>query len=692
MNRKTFPDWRILLGLALGALTPANSATFRVEIRDYDFVPATHTISVGDTVTWTNRDDIQHTATESTGIWDSGLLSRGETFSHTFHAVGTFDYFCGPHPFMAGTIVVEEASGIPPLVEITSPTNHTVLPAPGSLLVEATATATGTHITQVEFFDGASLVGTDTTEPFSVTLNLTAGIHLLTAKATDGHSATTTSPAVTVTVQGGGTPIDDPIPAKIPKGDRTIELQTIAEGLISPLGMAGPHDGSGRIFVYDQAGLIYVWVDGVRLSENLLDVRDRLVALNPNYDERGLLGAAPHPQFGQNQLLYTYTSEPNGPPADFMIMPPEGRTNNHQSVIAEWRIDPANTNRVDPASRREILRLDQPQSNHNGGTIRFGPDGFLYIATGDGGAADDQGDGHSPGGNGQDKRNVLGKVLRIDVDARTAPNGQYGVPADNPFLDETGTPPEIYAYGFRNPYSFSFDRQAGDLWLADVGQNHVEEIDRVTKGGNFGWPIKEGGFFFDPNGASPGFVTTEPVREVPDDLIDPVGQYDHDEGVAVIGGYVYRGTLHPDLAGVYLAGDWGAFSAPTGRLFYLENAEVKEFHIGLDDRSLGLWLKGFGEDSSGELYLFGATNLGPSGSSGRMLKIVPPVPPAFSITEISVEDNALVLSWTNGASSFRVQKKSALGDAEWVDVKTVTETTTTVPMDDEAAFLRVVTP
>ncbi len=689
MKRKIYSSLLVFLGLTLGALVPVNSATFPVEIRDYDFAPATRTISVGDTVTWTNQDDIEHTTTESTGIWNSGLISRGGSFSHTFHTPGTFDYFCGPHPFMTGRIVVEEASGTPPVVQIINPTNNTVLPAPGSLLVEATATATGTHITQVEFFDGANLVGTDTTEPFSVTLNLTTGVHILTAKATDGHSATATSPAVTVTVQGGGTPIADPLPAPIPKGDLTIELQTIAEGLIAPLGIAGPNDGSGRMFVYDQAGLIYVLVDGVKLPENVLDVRDRLVTLNPNYDERGLLGAATHPHFSQNQLLYTYTSEPNGPPADFMIMPPEGRTNNHQSVIAEWRIDPANTNRVDPASRREILRLDQPQSNHNGGTIRFGPDGFLYIAIGDGGAADDQGDGHSPGGNGQDQSNVLGTVLRIDVDARTAPNGQYGIPSDNPFLEEAGALPEIYAYGFRNPYSFSFDRQTGDLWLGDVGQNHVEEIDRVTSGGNFGWPVKEGGFFFDPNGTSPGFVTTEPVREVPDDLIDPIGQYDHDEGVAVIGGYVYRGSLHADLAGTYVTGDWGAFGAPTGRLFYLDGTEVKEFRLGLDDRPFGLWLRGIGEDSSGELYLFGSSNLGPSGGSGTMLKIIP-IP--FAITEISVAGNELVLHWTGGAASFRLQKKSDLEEAAWTDVKTVTETTTTVPIDDEAAFLRVVAP
>src|SRR5207244_2611851 len=148
----------------------------------------------------------------------------------------------------------------------------------------------------------------------------------------------------------------------------------------------------------------------------------------------------------------------NGPTADFMTMTEAGKTNDHQSVIAEWKIDTANANRVDVSSRREILRVDKPESNHNGGTLRFGPDGFLYFTIGDGGAADDQGDGHLPDGNAQSKTRILGKISRIDVDARSSSNGQYGVPSDNPFISEAGAVQEIYAYGLRNPYSFSFDR------------------------------------------------------------------------------------------------------------------------------------------------------------------------------------------------------------------------------------------
>ena len=414
--------------------------------------------------------------------------------------------------------------------------------------------------------------------------------------------------------------IVDPIPGKIPKGTVRIELQTVAGGLVAPIGAATPDDGSGRLFVYDQTGIIYVIQNGTLLPTPLLDLHDRLVPLQAGYDERGLIGLAVHTNFAQFPLLYTYTSEPNGPTADFPIDLPIGNTNDHQQVIAEWRINAADSNRVDSASRREVLRLDKPQFNNNGGTLRFGPDGLLYFGVGDGGGADDQGPGHSPGGNGQDTSKILGKIARIDVDARSSRNGQYGVPADNPFVGEPNVVPEIYAYGFRNPYSFSFDPKTEDLYIGDVGQNDVEEIDKGVMGGNFGWSIKEGSFFFDPNGTNAGFVTSVPVGEVSTNLIDPIAEYDHDEGIAIIGGYVYRGAALPDLTGKYVTGDLG--STNLGRLFYLDGTNLNEFLIGTNDRPLGLYLKGFGQDSSGEIYLFGSTNIGPSGAGGNVLKIV----------------------------------------------------------------------
>jgi glucose/arabinose dehydrogenase len=195
-------------------------------------------------------------------------------------------------------------------------------------------------------------------------------------------------------------------------------------------------------------------------------------------------------------------------------------------VVAEWTVDPADPNVVDLLSRRELLRIDEPQSNHNGGDMHFGPDGMMYIALGDGGAADDQGAGHSSEGNAQDLNNVLGKILRIDVDGTNSANGKYGVPADNPFVGKPGVD-EIFAYGFRNPYRFSFDRVTGKLYVGDVGQNDVEEIDIVSSGGNYGWRLKKGSFFFDPNADAAGFTTTLPVAPVPRDVIEPIAEYDH---------------------------------------------------------------------------------------------------------------------------------------------------------------------
>jgi uncharacterized protein (TIGR03118 family) len=415
--------------------------------------------------------------------------------------------------------------------------------------------------------------------------------------------------------------IIDPIPAKIPKGNLRVDLKKVADGLVAPIGMAVPDDGSGRLFVYDQVGLVYVIQNGTLLPTPLLDVQSRLVPITPGYDERGLIGLALHTNFAQFPFVYTYTSEPNGPVADFPITYTDGSTNDHQQVIAEWKIDAADNNKVDAASRREVLRLDKPQFNHNGGTIRFGLDGFLYFGVGDGGAADDQGPGHSPGGNGQDTTKILGKINRIDVDARTSPNGQYGVPTDNPFVGQAGFLPEIYAYGFRNPYSFSFDKQTGDLYLGDVGQNDVEEVDKVVKGGNFGWSIKEGSFFFDANGDGNGFVTSVPVRQVPPGLIDPIGEYDHDEGQAIIGGFLYRGGAIPGLSGKYVTGDLGTTNL--GRLFFLDGTNLAEFVIGTNDRPMGMFLKGFGQDRSGELYVLGSTNIGPSGTDGKVFKLIP---------------------------------------------------------------------
>jgi glucose/arabinose dehydrogenase/plastocyanin len=693
MKRITYLAMHATLGLLVANLEhPVQAATTHsVDMIGFAFNPSTITIQSGDSVLWTMRDEFTSHSTTSgippstpNGLWDSGLLATGQTFTHLFNQAGTFTYYCVPHAFtMSGSVTVQGGPNQPPVVTIVSPTNNASLPAGGMVTIEATASDDG-DVASVQFFDGTTSLGTDSTSPYSVSASLSLGGHALTAVATDNLGLASTSSVVNVTVRT--VPITDPIPQKIAKGTIAIEVQTIVDGLASPLGMAMPDDGTGRMFVYEQLGLIWVVRQGTKLATPLLDIRARLVLLGP-YDERGLLGVAVHPNFAQQPLIYTYSSETNNGPADFPTTLPAGATNNHQSVITEWRIATGNSNQVDVASRRELLRIDEPQSNHNGGAMHFGPDGFLYISLGDGGQADDEGDGHSAGGNGQDISNLLGDLIRIDVDGTNSVNGRYGVPADNPFVGVAGVD-EIYAYGFRNPYRFSFDRMGGSIYLGDVGQNAVEEVDIVTKGGNFGWRVKEGSFFFDPNGASAGYVTDVPVVPVPPGLIDPIAQYDHDEGLAVVGGYVYRGSAITALQGRYVMADWGNFSVPSARLFYLDDANaVKEFRLGLDDRPLGLWVKGFGEDTNGELYVFASRVLGPAGNTGKMLKIIP-APDPLSFVATSVNNTNMGMGMAGGLGPFALQKKPQISDQIWSNHKFSSSRSNTAPTLAKTGFFR----
>lgn len=456
---------------------------------------------------------------------------------------------------------------------------------------------------------------------------------------------------------GDGVEIITPLPA-IRKAETVIELQTIAEGLVSPLGMAAPNDGTGRLFIYDQTGRILIWQTGSILPTPFLDVSSLLVTLNTGYDERGLLGLALHPDFATNGKLYTYTSEPPSATPDF---PSPGGVRNHQSVLAEWVVQAQNPNVVDVPSRREILRIDQPQGNHNAGDMHFGPDGLLYIALGDGGAADDEGAGHSPQGNAQDTTNVLGSILRIDVNGTNSANGQYGIPPDNPFVGTTGVD-EIFANGLRNPYRFSFDRVGGTLYVGDVGQNDIEEVDIVTNGGNYGWRVKEGSFFFEPDG---GFPTTLPAVPIPSGVVDPIAEYDHDDGNTVLGGYVYRGTAIPQLVGRYICGDW------SGRLFFIDDkGDLLEFTIGMDDRALGFRVKGFAQDPEGEVYVVGTTAVGPSGDTGRVVKIVPVSTPGLRISSIQATDSVLDFGFTSPQplAQHVVEARLSLIEGDWADI------------------------
>jgi glucose/arabinose dehydrogenase len=438
-----------------------------------------------------------------------------------------------------------------------------------------------------------------------------------------------------------GLPLADPIPETIDKGNISIELETVASGLAAPVGLKPAPDGTGRLFVVDQPGVIYVIQDGQLLPAPFLDLSNRVVtplgiigSFDENdYDERGQFGIAFHPDFAVPgspgyQKIYTYTSEPVAGAADFTTDPPIANIN-HQSVIAEWQVSVRNQNEINSASRREIVRIDEPQFNHNGGMLAFGPDGYLYVSLGDGGAANVKANGHGATGNGQNINTVHGSILRIDpVDPVLTPdstdpvsaNGKYRIPEDNPFVGTDGLD-EIYAYGFRNPFIFSFDSATGRLIVADVGQDHVEEIDIVVKGSDYGWNLKEGTFRFDPGTGS----VSDDLSGLPANLIDPVAQYDHDEGISVIGGFIYRGSAIPELFGKYVFGDFSSgFSAPGGRLFYadLDIGLIRELVISVDDRALDLYVKGFGRDLDGEIYLLASSNLGPYGTGGKVLKIV----------------------------------------------------------------------
>jgi glucose/arabinose dehydrogenase len=419
----------------------------------------------------------------------------------------------------------------------------------------------------------------------------------------------------------------DPIPEKIPTSSVNVRLNSVATGLSSPVFLTDAGDNSGRLFVVDQVGQVRIIRNGQLQSGAFLDVSSQLVNLTPEYDERGLLGLAFDPDFKTSGKVYTYYTTPVTKTADLPDPFLNGAAPDHQGVVSEWRVDPNNPDRIDPASRRELFRWDHPNTNHNGGQLMFGPDRMLYLSVGDGGGADDQNGqiadggevtrGKAPEGNGQNTTVPLGKILRIDPRGTSSANGQYAVPADNPFAGQSGKVREIYAYGLRNPYRFSFDKANGRLVVNDVGQISVEEIDIIQKGGNYGWHVKEGTFTFDPLGtaADQQGVVTANSPGLPAGLIDPVAEYDHDEGEASVGGFVYRGTKIPELVGKYVFGDFAKDEdEPSGQLFAadLATGRIERLRTNLGN-PLSEYVKGLGQGADGELYLLTSSAAGPAG-------------------------------------------------------------------------------
>lgn len=330
-----------------------------------------------------------------------------------------------------------------------------------------------------------------------------------------------------------------------------IALEPVVTGLQSPVYVAHAGDDSGRLFIVEQPGRIRLVKQGRLIDAPFLDIAGRVRFAG----EQGLLGLAFHPHYAKNGRFF----------ANYV------RASDGHTVIAEFHVSP-NAD-VALSDERVLLTVPQPYPNHKGGMVEFGPDGFLYIALGDGGSGGD------PGNRGQGTNELLGKVLRVDVD-RGAP---YGIPTDNPFVGGGGRP-EIFAYGLRNPWRFSFDRQTGELWAADVGQHKWEEIDVIVRGGNYGWKVMEGAHCFAP-----------PDGCVTDGLVPPVAEYGHEEGrCAITGGYVYRGARLPALRGSYFFGDFCS-----GEIFALSGKMRRAL------LATGLRIASFGQDQDGELYVVG---------------------------------------------------------------------------------------
>lgn len=340
--------------------------------------------------------------------------------------------------------------------------------------------------------------------------------------------------------------------------DLSVRLRLIASGLRNPTDIQAAHDGTARLFFVEQQGVIRVFRGGALLPEPFLDIRSKILSGG----ERGLLGLAFPPDFAAKRYFYVYYTDLRG-----------------DSVVARYRVRSDNADLADPLSETVILTQRQPFANHNGGQLAFGPDGFFYVGFGDGGSAGD------PQDNAQNPRTWLGKVLRVDTEGGRS---GYRIPPDNPFASGAAALPEIWALGLRNPWRFSFDRETGDLWIADVGQNRLEEVNyqpASSRGGeNYGWKIMEGSQCFVAGcRPDPSFVV-------------PVHEYGRSEGISVTGGYVYRGLRYPGLRGLYIYGDFGS-----GRVWGLRREADRWVNRLL--LASGKAISTFGQDEEGELYL-----------------------------------------------------------------------------------------
>lgn len=594
-------------------------------------------------------------------------------------------------------------------VTITNPPDGSIFGCTDPILIATEITDTNGTVTNVAFYSDGVLLKNVSTTPFAfITSQFTfpLGSHEVTAVAMDNAGLTGTSAPVELTI-ARYTPA-------ITNGTGSLFLTTVATNLGAPLYGISPPGDTHRLFVLEQNGLMHIIQDGVLLTNPALDLRavvsPPLNTANPN-DERGLLGMCFHPGFNDPtnpgyQTLYTYNSEmiPSNTLPTYPLS--GGTTNNYKNALNEWKISSTNANVIDTNSLREVISFGKNAQNHNGGTCLFGPDGYLYLALGDGGNANDVGPGHiAPGGNAQNLSVPLGKMLRIDplnpiLNSNSpdpvSPNGQYRIPTNNPFQG-AGQVPEIYAYGLRNPFRFDFDPVTGDLIEADVGQNDIEEINQIFRGSNYGWAVKEGDFLFNmtngPSGPAgeigtpPGHFSPGSPSGLTDPITGPMGilEYDHNNGISIIGGCVYRGSAIPELYGKFIFGDLALIPAPVrinGRLFYAD-LQLGVMHVFYLPQFLsdilpnGQTVHGFGRDGNGELYVM-ATSTPANGNGGVVYKIL------SANLDFQATNNQLNLTWSVPGAQLQAQTNGpggGLNATNWVNVAGTTATNqTAVPI------------
>ncbi len=385
--------------------------------------------------------------------------------------------------------------------------------------------------------------------------------------------------------------VKDENSSPVKTGDSLVfQLDKVTDSLYGPVALENAHDGSGRIFIGQQAGRIMILKNGKLLKEPFLDINSLLVPMENKYMDVGLLGFAFHPDYKNNGRFFVHYSAPSK------------KGSNNKSVLAEFKVDPNDPDKASP-QKKILLEVEQPEENHNGGNMVFDKKGYLYIGFGDGGG---QGDAHGNPGNGQNLHQLLSKIIRIDVDH----GDPYTIPKDNPFVGKDGRD-EIWCYGMRMPWRLSFDEKTGELFCGDVGQDHYEEVDIIEKGKNYGWRAMEGFHIYDSALYARG-----------GDFVPPLIEYPHTEGVSVIGGYIYRGSQYAAMEGKYIFGDWAS------RIFYMDKNEKQQwvkhnckFEGRADTAQFDFTINSFGTDEKGEIYMVTQNKVGAISPTGVIYKI-----------------------------------------------------------------------